>query len=90
MLQRTDFVTCEFPSSQFSPTPLSPHEMSFNLNSTPPTFEDEDISINLDSPPSLEQASGSPMNPSSLNGLLHCMPSFYEEGEASMVTILYL
>jgi len=65
--------------------------VSFNLNSTPPIFEDEDVGINLgSSPPSPEEAFGSHMQPSSANGLLHCMPSLYEEGEASMVTLSYL
>jgi len=46
-----DSAACEFPHSQFSPTPLSPHEVSFNLNSTPLIFEDEDVGINLDKSP---------------------------------------
>jgi len=58
-----DSAACEFPYSKFSPTPLSPHEVSFNLNSTHPTFEDEDIGINFDSsPPSPEEASRSICN----------------------------
>lgn len=65
--------------------PVSSHEVSFDLNETP--LEDEDNNINLNSsPPSPEEASTLRMEPPSLNGLLHCMPSLYEEGEASMVT----
>ena len=76
-----DAAACEFPSSQYSQTPISRHEVSFNLNRMPPIFKDEDNSINLDSSPlSPKEASSSHMKPSSLNGLLHCMPSFYEDG----------
>jgi len=86
-----DSAACESPYSQFSLMPFSPHEVSFNLNSTPPIIEDEDIGINLDrSSPSPEEASGSHMQPPSVNGLLHYMPSLYEEGEPSMVILSYL
>jgi len=78
----------ELQSSQFPQTPTSSHEVSFNLNETP--LEDEDNSINLNgSSPSPEEDSPSRMEPPSSNGLLHCMPSLYEEGEASMVTTSY-
>ena len=79
---------CKFQSSQFSRMPVSPHEVSFSLNETP--LKDEDNSINLNrSPPSPEEASTLQIEPPSSNGLLHCMPSLYEEGDASMVTISY-